>query len=199
MGVFAVHNRLSRSVRAALRAASRQVSAVATGTAAVLACIAVSGIAVSQTVTVSPVANSQASQSLSAAIEKARHASGHAVQLKSGTYVLQNTIELSAEDSGLTIEADPGAYVVLSGGTRIGGWKLADSKHNLWSASLPEGVPPPRQIYIDGVRANRTRGRSPVTLTMTAEGYTASDDTLSKWRHPEDLEFVYTGGNGVWS
>ena len=199
MGVFAVHKRFSRLFRAGLKAEGRQVSTVATRTAAVLASIVVSGIAVSQTVPVSPLANGQATQSLSAAIEKARHVSRHTVQLKAGTYVLQNTIELTADDSGLTIEAAPGARVVLSGGARIGGWKLADSKRNLWSASLPEGVPPPRQIYVDGVRANRTRGRSPVALTLTANGYTASDDTLSKWRHPEDLEFVYTGGNAVWS
>jgi hypothetical protein len=34
---------------------------------------------------------------------------------------------------------------------------------------------------------------------MTADGYAAGEDTLSKWRHPNDLEFVYTGGNAVWS
>ena len=198
MVVFAVYKRFSRFFGAGLEPKRRQGPAVVTAAAA-LACIAVSGAAVSQTIYVSPSTNDQPGRSLSASIGKARHTSGHTVQLKSGTYLLQNTIELTTEDSGLTLEAAPGARVVLSGSTRVSGWKLADPKRNLWSASLPEGLAPPRQIYINGLRANRTRGRSPVALTMTADGYTASDDTLSKWRHPEDLEFVYTGGNAVWS
>ncbi|MGH9598987.1 MAG: fibronectin type III domain-containing protein, partial [Terracidiphilus sp.] len=56
-----------------------------------------------------------------------------------------------------------------------------------------------RQLYIDGVRATRTRGRLPVALTMTATGYTAANDTMASWKHPSWLEFVYTGGNSVWS
>jgi hypothetical protein len=42
--------------------------------------------------------------------------------IASGTYGLQGSIELSPADSGLSLAAAPGAYIV-SGGTRIAGWK----------------------------------------------------------------------------
>ena len=34
---------------------------------------------------------------------------------------------------------------------------------------------------------------------MTATGYTAADATMAAWKHPSELEFVYTGGNALWS
>ncbi len=34
---------------------------------------------------------------------------------------------------------------------------------------------------------------------MTDAGYTADSDLLSHWKHPDELEFVYTGGNALWS
>ena len=120
------------------------------------------------------------------------------MEIGGGTYVLTRPLTLSAADSGLSLRAAAGARVVLSGGVRVTHWRLADAKRSLWSAELPAGVPAPRQIYVDGVRASRAKGRSPVGLTMTDEGYTADSDLLAHWRHPEDLEFVYTGGNGLW-
>jgi len=55
-----------------------------------------------------------------------------------------------------------------------------------------------RQLYIDGIRASRTRGRLPVDLIKTDTGYTAADSVMAKWRNPSDIEFVYTGGNAIW-
>jgi hypothetical protein len=69
----------------------------------------------------------------------------------------------------------------------------------MWSAPAPEGLDNTRQLYVDGVRASRTSGALPVTLTKTDTGYTASADTLAHWRNPSDLEFVYTGGTGVFN
>lgn len=164
------------------------------------------GLATAQTIYVSPRGRDTAAgtrnapvRSLDAAMEKARRGAAHSVELAGGTYVLDKPVELSVADSGLAIVAAAGAHVVLSGGTRITGWKPADAKRGLWSATLPENVPSPRQMYVNGVRSSRAKGRAPVALTMTAQGYTASDDMLSKWRHPEELEFVYTGGNALWS
>ena len=36
-------------------------------------------------------------------------------------------------------------------------------------------------------------------LKATATGYTAADATMAGWRNPSGIEFVYTGGDGLWS
>jgi hypothetical protein len=69
----------------------------------------------------------------------------------------------------------------------------------LWSAPAPAALGNTRQLYIDGIRASRTRGRLPVELAKTDAGYTAADSSMAKWRNPSDIEFVYTGGNAIWS
>ncbi|HEY1650211.1 MAG TPA: right-handed parallel beta-helix repeat-containing protein [Terracidiphilus sp.] len=130
------------------------------------------------------------------------------ILLAGGTYRLTRPLVLGPEDSGanghnLVFMAEPdqhsGQRPVISGGVQIKGWKKFDAARNIWAAALPAGVGDSRQLYIDGVRATRTRGRLPVALTMTATGYTAGDATMASWKHPSDLEFVYTGGNSVWS
>ena len=138
-------------------------------------------------------------KSVSRAIELARRAHDHSIEIERGTYPLAAPLALTAADSGLSIKAAPGARVVLSGGTRVARWHLVDAKRSIWTAALPAQIPAPRQIYVDGVRAIRAKGRSPVKLTMNEKGYSAESDLLAHWRHPEDLEFVYTGGNGMWS
>jgi Fibronectin type III domain len=94
---------------------------------------------------------------------------------------------------------DPGLPVVISGGVQITGWKLIDAGKNLWAAPAPDSLTNTRQLYIDGVRATRTRGLLPTRLTETPTGYTAASDVMSHWKNPGDIEFVYTGGNGYWS
>jgi len=161
--------------------------------------------AAAQTIYVAPQGSDQATgtqaapvRSVSHAIELARRTRDHSIEVAGGTYSLTTPLALSAVDSGLSLKAAVGQRVVLSGGTRITHWRLVDAKRSLWSATLPPDVPAPRQIYVDGVRASRAKGRSPVALTMTADGYSADSDLLAHWRHPEDLEFVYTGGNALW-
>ena len=126
------------------------------------------------------------------------------ISLAGGTYRLTRPLTLGPEDSGINghnivYQAEPGAHPIVSGGVRITGWKLFNAAKNIWSAKVPPGVKGARQLYIDGVRATRTRGRLPVALTMTPTGYIAADATMASWKHPSDLEFVYTGGNSVWS
>lgn len=122
------------------------------------------------------------------------------VILTGGVYQLSEPLRLGPEDSGVTYEgAKTGPPAVISGGIRVTGWKLADSKRNLWSAPAPAALRNTRQLYVEGIRASRTRGRLPVELTETATGYTAADTSLSKWRNAADIEFVYTGGNAIWS
>lgn len=126
------------------------------------------------------------------------------ISFAGGTYRLTKPLELDPEDSGmnghnLVYAAEPGTRPIVSGGVRITGSTVFNRAKNIWSAQVPSYVKGARQLYIDGVRATRTRGRLPVALTMTASGYTAADDTLASWKHPSWLEFVYTGGNSVWS
>lgn len=133
---------------------------------------------------------------VTAAVARAR-GRGHRVVLMPGTYRLNAPVILTAEDSGLVLEGRGGG-VVFSGGARVMSWHRDINSAGLWVGILPPGAPIPRQIYVNGVRASRTRGRLPVSLTMTATGYTADDTTLASWRNPSSLEMVYTGGNGVW-
>ena len=83
------------------------------------------------------------------------------------------------------------------------GWKLVDRSRNLWAAPADAlakaGLANTRQLYINGVRALRAQGRVPVKLTETPTGYTASAPVMATWRNPSDIEFVYTGGNALWS
>lgn len=60
---------------------------------------------------------------------------GSRVEVGRGEYYLESALELSAADSGITIEAVKGEKPVLYGGCRITGWQREGDK--LWSASLP--------------------------------------------------------------
>jgi hypothetical protein len=125
------------------------------------------------------------------------------VELGTGTYRLAQPLSLDASDSGtnghnVVWTAAPGAHPVLSGGQRITGWHLSDPAKGIWSAPVPAGRST-RQLYVNGVRAQRAAGPLPVKLTATATGYTASSDALDTWRNPSDIEFVYTGGAGYWN
>jgi len=126
------------------------------------------------------------------------------IVLRGGTYRLTEPLRLSPADSGtaghdLVFTAAPGQHPVLSGAIRIEHWRLIDPVRHLWSAPVPDSVSNTRQLYINGVRATRTRARVPVALTETPTGYTASGDVMAAWKNPSDIEFVYTGGNSVWS
>ena len=125
------------------------------------------------------------------------------VELASGTYRLSQPLAFGAQDSGtngydVVWTAAPGARPVLSGATRITGWRLSDPAKDIWAAPAPAGLQT-RQLYVDGVRADVASGPLPVKLTPTATGYTASSAVMDDWRNPSQVEFVYTGGEGYWS
>lgn len=124
--------------------------------------------------------------------------------LSGGTYRLTEPLHLTPADSGtqghdLVFAAAPGEQPTLSGAVRIVHWRLLDPSRNLWSAAVPDSVTNSRQLYINGFRATRTRARVPVALTETPTGYVAAGDAMASWKNPSDIEFVYTGGNSVWS
>lgn len=87
-----------------------------------------------------------------------------------GTYACPTPLVLSAEDSGVTWEAAPGAHPVFSGGRRVTGWQ--DGGNGLWKTDLPE-VKAGRwyfeQLWVNGRRA--TRARSPDAGFFNAIGH----------------------------
>lgn len=125
------------------------------------------------------------------------------VYLQGGTYQLARPLTFTSADSGqnghrVSYAAEPGQTPVLSGGQPVTGWTLSDASKNIWSAPVPPGTQT-RQLYADGVRVPRASGPSPVSLTQTSTGFTASAPTLAGWRNPDNIEFVFTGGNGSWT
>lgn len=125
------------------------------------------------------------------------------VHLAPGTYRRTGPLVLDARDSGgnghRVIWQGTGDATLISGGRRVTGWRRVPGRPGLWSAPAPRGLTDTRQLYVDGVRAQRARGAVPVTLTQTATGYTASSDTIAHWKHPADAEFVYTSGEALWN
>ncbi|GDY53422.1 hypothetical protein SVIO_040450 [Streptomyces violaceusniger] len=212
-----------RTVRKARKAAPRAAVAVA----AVLATLATLGAAFGGTadavartprstadVYVAPNGDDGASGTRTAPVrtpERARdlvrkrvpHQSGDlTVHLAPGTYRLARPLVLDARDSGgnghrVIWQGSRGT--VFSGGRAVRGWRPVKGGAGLWSAPAPAGLDDTRQLYVNGVRAQRARGPIPVTLTATATGYTASADTLARWRNPSDIEFVYPSGEALWN
>jgi hypothetical protein len=125
------------------------------------------------------------------------------VNLAGGFYRLGAPLRFGAEDSGTngTVwwKAEPGAFPVISGGVRLTGWHVSDSSKNIWAAAAPANLDT-RQLYVNGVRAQRAAGTLPVTVTQTSTGYTTSStNPMAKWRNPGHIEFVYRGGLGAWT
>ncbi len=92
------------------------------------------------------------------------------VYLAGGTYRLSSPLTLTPQDSGVTYAALPGQKPVIGGGIAVTGWKCIDANRNLWSSPAPPELKNTRQLYVNGVRAQRARGRLPVTLTETETG-----------------------------
>jgi len=124
------------------------------------------------------------------------------VHLGPGEYRLAAPLVLDARDSGSgghRVIWQGASDAVISGGRRVQGRNPVAGRPGLWSAPAPAGLDNTRQLYVDGVREQRARGRVPVRLTSTGTGYTASADTMASWRNPRDIELVYTAGEALWN
>ena len=87
------------------------------------------------------------------------------VELADGTYRLAKPLRFTARDGGhnsytVSWEAAPGAHPVLSGGTRVKDWQLADATRKIWVASIPSAADP-RQLWVNGRLAERAQVEAP--------------------------------------
>ena len=128
------------------------------------------------------------------------------VNLAGGDYRLSQPLTLTAADSStgtagdIWWKAEAGAQPVVSGGVQVTGWTLANAASGIWSAPAPAGLTDTRQLYVNGVRAQRATGALPITVTQTATGYTtAAGDPMASWPNQSHIEFVYKGGLGAWT
>jgi hypothetical protein len=135
------------------------------------------------------------------------------VELRGGTYYLDNTLEFGPEDSGteqtpVVYAAAPGERVVLSGGRRLDGGRWGDANgHKAWVVDIPEvkkGTWRFRQLFVNETRCLRTRLpkqgehrieslpgytgdflRSPTKQFVYAPGH-----MVPTWRNLRDVEVV---------
>jgi len=87
------------------------------------------------------------------------------VRVADGVYRLSAPLRFTAADGGqggytVRWEAAPGAHPIVSGGTPVTGWTLADAKRGIWSADIPRGIDP-RQVWVGGHMAPRAAVRAP--------------------------------------
>ncbi|GAA0623119.1 fibronectin type III domain-containing protein [Streptomyces crystallinus] len=134
----------------------------------------------------------------------ARYSGDITVHLAAGTYRTAGPLVLDGRDSGpaghrIVWQGAGAESTLISGGRRVEGWRPVAGRPGLWSAPASQGLTDTRQLYVDGVRAQRARGEVPTGLSVTATGYTATTDALARWRRPSDAEFVYTGGEALWN
>jgi hypothetical protein len=102
---------------------------------------------------------------LAKARDAARGQADTTIRVHPGTYWLDQTLELTPADSGLTIRAHSDTAPVLSGGRPIGGWrKLTEepagvtpaAKGRLWTAEVPKGWCF-HYLYVNGKSMPRAR------------------------------------------
>ena len=102
------------------------------------------------------------------------------VLLLNGTYNLEKPLRITAADTAggrqLRVAAvHPGA-ASLNGGVRITGWTAVVGAAGVWTAALPlslrsfgSSLPRFRQLFVDGVRANRTQFNATVRRATAAD------------------------------
>lgn len=120
------------------------------------------------------------------------------VQLYPGSYHLLRSLVLDGRDSGTNghdVIWRGGPGVVLDGGIRITNWSPVDYKRHIYRANVGPGFDT-RQIYVDGVRAQRARGEiDPKGWSVTPTGFLANERALAAIKGGEHVELV---GRAVW-
>ncbi len=119
-----------------------------------------------------PGTNEQPLATLAAARDAARKASAgpHRITVMPGDYFLTETLELDANDNGLTIEAGEGGTVTLYGGSLVTKWRRDGG--TFWCVDLPsvkEGTWDFRALVVGGRLADRARIPEEGTFTHKTE------------------------------
>ena len=115
------------------------------------------------------------------------------VVLRGGRHAIGQTLVLDHGDSGtnghsVVYRNHPGETPVITAGRRITGWQVGPGGR--WKA--PATVDNFRQLYVNGVRANRARGGPlPGAKLVGADGYTTTDVQMATWGNPSDIELCY--------
>ncbi|MEI8123419.1 MAG: right-handed parallel beta-helix repeat-containing protein, partial [bacterium] len=103
------------------------------------------------------------------ALTKARDTAraGDRIILRGGTYRLSEPLVLGPQHSGVTWMAAPGEKPVISGGVPVTGWTPDPANPKIFQAKVD--LDNFRQIWINGVRGQRARGRVPAGLAPLGE------------------------------
>ena len=118
------------------------------------------------------------------------------VTLRGGTYRLSSPFALGLPDSGnsghqVVYRTYPGEAPILSGATQVTGFAQVDSSRNVWRAAVPAGTTGGRQLFVDGVRAQRARSlAAPPAVAATSTGFTTSDRTYASFQNATAIEIV---------
>lgn len=129
------------------------------------------------------------------------------INIAGGEYFISETENFAPENSGKNgynivyrgngTDNNP---TVISGGKQVTGWTKGDN--GIWSAPLT-GVDEVRNLYIDGIAAERARSAyayiyledyDDETTETTLDGFVTSTEQLPEFAHPEDLETVWEIG-----
>jgi hypothetical protein len=120
------------------------------------------------------------------------------VYIHGGTYEVREAIKFDIIDSGqngfdIIYRAAEGELPVLSGGVSVTGWEPVPGS-DLWRTSLKE-VDDFRQLYVNGIRAQRAASAQPVIGNRWAPGDFSSRDGIvlsstyvPDLARPQDLE-----------
>lgn len=123
------------------------------------------------------------------------------VLLADGIYQLERSLIFTAKDGGcdghrVDWKAAEGAKPVISGATRVTGWKIFDAQKQIYVANVPVGLDS-RQLWVNDKLVSRTSEEIPRSaVTFTRDGIvvtgTALDD-LAGIPDQDRLEIVATG------
>ena len=141
------------------------------------------------------------------------------VLLGPGTHRLPRPLVISAAHGHVHVKpaGSPGSAPVISGGHDVEGWAAVAG--GLWTAPLPAGVEFSRQLWVNGVRRNRTvihstdcctvkptnpqvfalGGETFALETITAGGYTSNSSALKALRNKADVELLFTRIGSSWT
>ncbi|MBR3221141.1 MAG: right-handed parallel beta-helix repeat-containing protein [Kiritimatiellae bacterium] len=122
-------------------------------------------------------------------------ASAWTVHVKKGTYVLNETLVLTSEDSGAPeapVRWVGEKGVVFTGGGKVGPWKKTDD--GSWEADIPKGSDGKpvhfEQLWMNGKRAQRARIPNEGFLRCSCATETPFNDAAGKIRYRHEATFT---------